>query len=57
VENANLTALRGLAEGRTTPRLALYLDDQDVPDPWGQPDGVFTACVEFIEAGAHQYLP
>ena len=57
MENANLTALRGLAEGRTTPRLALYLDDQDVPDPWGQPDGVFTACVEFIEAGAHQYLP
>lgn len=56
MDSANLAALRGLAGDRTAPRLALYLGDQDVPDPWGKPDDAFTACVEIIETGARRYL-
>lgn len=56
MDTANLTALHALGGACAAPRLALYLGDQDVPDPWGQPDDAFTACVEIIHAGAWRHL-
>ncbi|MGH4035273.1 hypothetical protein ACQB60_40900 [Actinomycetota bacterium Odt1-20B] len=35
---------------------ALYLVDQDVPDPEGGDQAVFTACAEIIDAGAGRHL-
>ena len=56
MDGAVLDALRELADAGTAPKLALYLEGHDVPDPWQQPDEVFTACVSVIEAGAEQHL-
>ena len=49
-----LAALGGLTDERVDPRLALYLGDRDVPDPWGQPASTFGECVDLIEAGARR---
>jgi hypothetical protein len=43
-------------EERAAPKLALYLDGQDVPDPWGHDDEAFAACVAVIESGAARHL-
>ncbi|MEV7354784.1 low molecular weight phosphotyrosine protein phosphatase [Kitasatospora sp. NPDC091276] len=56
MDGAVLDALRELADAGTAPKLALYLEGHDVPDPWKQPDGAFTTCVTVIEAGAEQHL-
>ncbi len=56
MDSAVLDALRELADEQTVPKLALYLDGRDVPDPWKQPDEAFTACVTVVEAGAEQHL-
>jgi protein-tyrosine phosphatase len=47
-----LTALRQLASGTACLELRLYLDDQDVPDPWGRSAESFEECASLIEAGA-----
>jgi protein-tyrosine phosphatase len=52
-----LAALRELADENSAPKLRLYLDGRDVPDPWEQPDEAFTICVTVIEAGAGQHAP
>jgi low molecular weight protein-tyrosine phosphatase len=51
-----LAALRELADESNVPKLRLYLDGREVPDPWNQPDEAFTACVTVIEAGAGLHL-
>lgn len=56
MDSAVLDALRELADAHTAPKLALYLDGGDVPDPWQQNDEAFTSCVSAIEAGAEQHL-
>ncbi|MBV6700340.1 low molecular weight phosphotyrosine protein phosphatase [Kitasatospora aureofaciens] len=56
MDHAVLDALRELADEQTVPKLALYLDGRDVPDPWKQPSEAFTACVTAVEAGAEHHL-
>ncbi len=56
MDAAVLEALRALADETTAPKLALYLGDQDVPDPWQQSDEAFTACVRVIESAAGHHL-
>jgi protein-tyrosine phosphatase len=51
-----LSALWEMAETPTQAKLALYLDDRDVPDPWGQPVEAFTTCASVIEACAARHL-
>lgn len=56
MDAAVLDALRALADEATSPKLALYLGDRDVPDPWQQSDEAFTACVRVIESAAGHHL-
>lgn len=56
MDTAVLNALRDLAEEQDAPKLQLYLDDRDLPDPWEQPDQAFTDCVTTVEAGAQRHL-
>ncbi|MFZ3555847.1 low molecular weight protein-tyrosine-phosphatase [Streptomyces sp. BH055] len=42
---------------KNTPKIRLYLDGQDVPDPMDGPEDAFTACARIIEVGAARYLP
>ncbi|TXS41710.1 low molecular weight phosphotyrosine protein phosphatase [Streptomyces sp. uw30] len=53
---SNLAALHELADEDTARRLALYLGDRDVPDPFGQPGSAFNDCIEMIVAGAARHL-
>ncbi|MGW6202040.1 hypothetical protein ACWF9B_00065 [Streptomyces sp. NPDC055089] len=53
---AVLNALCDLAEDQDAPKLQLYLDDQDLLDPWEHPDQAFTDCVRTVEAGAQRRL-
>ncbi|MDT0547015.1 hypothetical protein [Streptomyces lonegramiae] len=46
-----------LADEATAPELGLYLDDRDVPDPWGKEPDAFADVVRLIENGAPQHLP
>ena len=57
MDGAVLDALRELADENTAPKLALYLGDGDVPDPWQQPDEAFAACVKVVEAGVSDAGP
>lgn len=57
MDHANMAALRGLADESALPKLALYLGDDEVPDPWGNPTAAFRECVRIIEDGALRYLP
>ncbi|WP_431676007.1 low molecular weight phosphotyrosine protein phosphatase [Kitasatospora sp. KL5] len=45
-----------ITDPSTAAKVRLYLDGQDVPDPWEQPDEAFTACVTVVEAGADRHL-
>lgn len=36
-------------------KLRLYLDGQDVPDPFGGPAEAFTSCAALIQSGAVRY--
>jgi protein-tyrosine phosphatase len=56
MDASNLAALHELADEHTAGRLALYLGDRDVPDPFGQPDSAFHDCIETIVAGAARHL-
>jgi protein-tyrosine-phosphatase len=56
MDRANLAALRDLADEDTLPKLALYLDDDEVPDPWGKPVCVFREGVRIIEDGVLRHL-
>lgn len=56
MDTAVLHALRALADNQATQKLALYLGDRDVPDPWRQPGEAFTTCVTVVEAGAQRHL-
>lgn len=53
---AVLAALRELADEDSAPKLRLYLDGRDVPDPWEGPDDGFAACLAIVEAGAGHHL-
>ncbi|MGW1374390.1 arsenate reductase/protein-tyrosine-phosphatase family protein [Streptomyces sp. NPDC002446] len=57
MDTSNLTDLRRLADERTVPKLALYLGNRDVPDPWGKPAEAFAEVVALIEDGATRHLP
>jgi protein-tyrosine phosphatase len=57
MDHANLAALREVAGHLTARKLALYLGEGDVPDPFGQDAAAFAACVRIIEAGAARHLP
>ncbi|MFJ7998289.1 hypothetical protein ACIQ7D_14240 [Streptomyces sp. NPDC096310] len=56
MDKANLAALRNLAGEHTAGKVALYLGDEDVPDPWGQNEAAFASCVETILTGAQRHL-
>ncbi|MFE0104475.1 low molecular weight protein-tyrosine-phosphatase [Streptomyces sp. NPDC059009] len=49
--------LHGRTAGFTARKIHLYLEEGDVPDPYGQDAAAFTACAEAIEAGAARHLP
>ncbi|MGW7575260.1 hypothetical protein [Streptomyces sp. NPDC054765] len=46
-----------LADEATAPKLALYLGDRDVPDPWGKAPEDFAAVVALVEEGTVRHLP
>ncbi|MEV8100148.1 low molecular weight phosphotyrosine protein phosphatase [Kitasatospora sp. NPDC085879] len=52
--HAALTAQ--ITDPATAGKVRLYLDGQDVPDPWEQPEEAFIACVTVVEAGADRHL-
>ncbi|MCZ4098070.1 low molecular weight protein-tyrosine-phosphatase [Streptomyces sp. H39-C1] len=56
MDHSILATLRDLADDHTAAKLALYLDDQDVADPYGQDEQAFAVCVEVIERGAWRHL-
>ncbi|MEU8538900.1 low molecular weight protein-tyrosine-phosphatase [Streptomyces sp. NPDC048717] len=56
MDSAVLAALRELTDDDTSAKLRLYLDGQDVPDPWKQPREAFAACVASVESGADRHL-
>lgn len=57
MDAGNLAVLRELADERTVPKLALYLDDRDVPDPWGKDAAAFADVVTLVEDGVARHLP
>lgn len=58
MDRRNLAALEALTAGKSAaPRLAMYLGDAEVPDPYGRPPDVVDACVRLIVAGAPHNLP
>ncbi|MFI0817088.1 low molecular weight phosphotyrosine protein phosphatase [Streptomyces sp. NPDC021098] len=57
MDTGNLAALRALADEETVPKIGLYLEDRDVPDPWGKEPKAFAAVVRLIEDGAPRHLP
>lgn len=57
MDRANLAALQALVDEATAPKLALYLGEEEVPDPYGGAPEVFTACLRLIEEGARRHLP
>ncbi|WP_405677450.1 low molecular weight phosphotyrosine protein phosphatase [Streptomyces sp. NBC_01511] len=56
MDASNLAALGELADEHTAGRIALYLGDRDVPDPFGQPGDAFDRCIDMIVAGAARHL-
>ncbi|MGH4035287.1 hypothetical protein ACQB60_40995 [Actinomycetota bacterium Odt1-20B] len=51
-----MVGLHAQVDAFTARKVALYLVDQDVPDPYGGDQAAFTACAEIIEAGAARHL-
>ncbi|MGW5285018.1 low molecular weight protein-tyrosine-phosphatase [Streptomyces collinus] len=45
-----LEVLRDIADDDVQPKLRLYLNDRDVPDPMGEDQATFHACAVLIEA-------
>ena len=56
MDRAVLTALQNLATAPDLPKLLLYLDEQDVPDPYGGDADAFAEVVALVEAGAARHL-
>lgn len=56
MDSAVLGELQDMADEHCAAKLRLYLDGQDVHDPWQDAYPAFTACVETIENGADQHL-
>lgn len=56
MDRAVLTELREHADGQVVAKLALYLEDADVPDPFGQSYDAFTTCVAVVLEGADRHL-
>ncbi|MEU6375493.1 low molecular weight protein-tyrosine-phosphatase [Streptomyces sp. NPDC046909] len=52
-----LDELRSQADPTVFGKMALYLDDQDVPDPYGGTKDGFAHAADLIEQGAHRHLP
>ncbi|WP_030548445.1 protein-tyrosine-phosphatase [Streptomyces albus] len=57
MDHANHASLHQLADLRAFRKVALYLGNRDVPDPFGQDEAAFAACAGIIEAGAARHLP
>jgi protein-tyrosine phosphatase len=56
MDNSVLQALQALADEPAAVKLALYLSEGDVPDPWGQPYESFTACVALVQSAACRHV-
>lgn len=56
MDRAVLAELRSQADKTTAAKFALYLGDQDVPDPYKGDAAAFTACANTIEAAAPRHL-
>ncbi|MGW1562810.1 low molecular weight protein-tyrosine-phosphatase [Streptomyces sp. NPDC002144] len=56
MDRAVLASLHQLAAAPNWPNLRLYLDGQDVPDPYGSDRTVFDQVAALIETGASQHL-
>ncbi|WOX16026.1 low molecular weight protein-tyrosine-phosphatase [Streptomyces sp. N50] len=56
MDHAVLAALQELAATPDLPKLRLYLDGQDVPDPYGGDSTVFAEVAALVETGAYRYL-
>ncbi|MFE9296709.1 low molecular weight protein-tyrosine-phosphatase [Streptomyces niveus] len=56
MDASNLAALGELADEHTVGRIALYLGDRDVSDPFGRPGDAFDRCVDVIVTGAARHL-
>ena len=56
MDHAVLAALQDLAAPPDLPKLRLYLDARDVPDPYGGDADAFDRVVALIEAGASRHL-
>jgi protein-tyrosine phosphatase len=56
MDHAVLTALQDLAAQPDLPKLRLYLDGQDVPDPYGADAGTFAEVIALVEDGAARLL-
>ena len=54
MDSTVLAELRALAGNRASPKLRLYAEGRDVPDPWGQDADAFSACARLIEEAARQ---
>lgn len=50
-----LAALLDMTSGSMS-NVELYLEDGDVPDPYGQGEAAFLTCVESVESGASRHV-
>lgn len=57
MDHTVLDELQATADEHAAPKLRLYLDDEDVHDPWEDAYPAFRTCVEVIERGAARHLP
>ncbi|CAM5709592.1 low molecular weight phosphotyrosine protein phosphatase [Streptomyces griseorubiginosus] len=57
MDHTVLDELPATADEQTTPKLHLYLDGEDVHDPWEDAYTAFQDCVAVIERGAARHLP
>ncbi|MFJ5120125.1 hypothetical protein [Kitasatospora sp. NPDC088548] len=56
MDNDVLKELHELADEQAAPKLRLYLDGQDVHDPWEDAYPAFLICVKTIQADADRHL-
>ncbi|MFD7603391.1 low molecular weight phosphotyrosine protein phosphatase [Streptomyces mirabilis] len=57
MDRAVLGELHELADETSAAKLRLYLDGEDVHDPWQDAYPAFTECVKVIADGARPHLP
>ena len=56
MDHAILDQLHQQAAPADRPKIRLYLDEADVPDPWGKQATAFTECAILIERGADHHI-